>query len=97
LQADKRARFIHLTNAGVKMTGALLRAREQVIAACVSPLSPADLNKLGRLSERLLVANGYEKSGVASMWPVVGYSRETPPENASQPARKLRRRRSKKS
>ena len=95
--ADKRARLIHLTNAGVKMTGVLLRAREQVIATCVSPLSPTDLNTLGRLSERLLIANGFEKSAFESMWPLVGRPRQTTSENASQPARRSRRRPSKKS
>lgn len=33
---DRRARFIHLTNSGKKITDALLKAREQVISECIS-------------------------------------------------------------
>jgi DNA-binding MarR family transcriptional regulator len=43
---DRRARFIHLTNSGKKITDALLKAREQVISECISPLSPNDLDIL---------------------------------------------------
>ena len=91
---DRRARFIHLTNSGEEMTRALLRAREQVIAAWVSPLSPIDLNDLGTLSERLLLESGSNKSELASLRHLGGDPRRRPTENAT-PARSPPRRPSK--
>lgn len=64
--ADQRARLIHLTGSGERLTGALLKARERVIDECVSALSRGDLDILGTLSERLLSANGFDKSGEAA-------------------------------
>ena len=90
---DRRARFIHLTNSGEEMTRALLRAREQVIAAWVSPLSPMDLNDLGALSERLL-ENGLNKNELASLRHLGGDPRRRPTESAT-PARSPPRRPSK--
>ena len=90
--ADKRARFIHLTNSGEKMIGALLDARERVIAAYVSPLSPTDLDDLGTLSGRLLYANGLDKSRLATLWHLGGYQRRRASGSETQPARRPRRR-----
>ena len=92
---DKRARFIHLTNSGEEMTRALLRAREQVIAAWVSPLSPIDLNDLGTLSERLLLESRLNISELASLRHLGGYPRPRPTESATPPARSPPRRPSK--
>ena len=83
--ADRRARFIHLTNSGKKITEALLKAREQVISECVSPLSPNDLDILGVLSERLLVANGFDKDGSISLCHLCGYSRIAPSRSKAKP------------
>ena len=83
--ADRRARFIHLTNSGKKITEALLKAREQVISECVSPLSPNDLDILGMLSERLLVANGFDKDGSVSLCHLCGYSRIAPSRSKAKP------------
>ena len=91
---DRRARFIHLTNSGEEMTRALLRAREQVIAAWVSPLSPMDLNDLGAMSERLL-ENGLNKNELASLRHLGGYPRRRSTESATPPARSPPRRPSK--
>jgi DNA-binding MarR family transcriptional regulator len=59
-KSDKRARFIHLTGAGERAMDALLKAREQLISNCLAPLSPDDLSILGVLSERILLADGFE-------------------------------------
>ena len=83
--ADRRARFIHLTNSGKKITEALLKAREQVISECVSPLSPNDLDILGVLSERLFVANGFDKDGSISLCHLCGYSRIAPSRSKAKP------------
>ena len=83
--ADRRARFIHLTNSGKKITDALLKAREQVISECVSPLSPNDLDILGVLSERLFVANGFDKDGSISLCHLCGYSRIAPSRSKAKP------------
>ena len=88
--ADRRARFIHLTNSGKKITGALLKARKKVISECVSPLSPNDLDILGVLAERLLVANGFDKNGSISLCHLCGYSRIAPCSKAK-PGRSRRR------
>ena len=89
--ADRRARFIHLTNSGKKITGALLEAREQVISECASPLSPNDLDILGVLSERLLVANGFDKDGSISLCHLCSYSRIAPSRTKAKPGRSRRR------
>lgn len=89
--ADRRARFIHLTNSGKKITGALLEAREQVISECASPLSPNDLDILGMLSERLLVANGFDKDGSISLCHLCSYSRIAPSRTKAKPGRSRRR------
>ena len=83
--ADRRARVIHLTNSGKKITEALLKAREQVISECVSPLSPNDLDILGVLSERLFVANGFDKDGSISLCHLCGYSRIAPSRSKAKP------------
>ena len=88
--ADRRARFIHLTNSGKKITEALLKAREQVISECVSPLSPNDLDILGVLSERLFVANGFDKDGSISLCHLCGYSRIAPSRGKAKPGRSPR-------
>ena len=88
--ADRRARFIHLTNSGKKITDALLKAREQVISECISPLSPNDLDILGMLSERLLVANGFDKDGSVSLCHLCGYSRIAPSRGKAKPGRSPR-------
>ena len=87
---DRRARFIHLTNSGKKITDALLKAREQVISECISPLSPNDLDILGMLSERLLVANGFDKDGSVSLCHLCGYSRIAPSRGKAKPGRSPR-------
>ena len=88
---DSRARFIHLTNLGKKITGVLLKAREQVISECVSPLSPNDLDIPGVLSERLLVAKGFDKDGSISLCHLCGYSRIAPSRSKAKPGRSRRR------
>ncbi|EIT7654992.1 MarR family transcriptional regulator [Escherichia coli] len=87
---DRRARFIHLTNSGKNITDALLKAREQVISECISPLSPNDLDILGMLSERLLVANGFDKDGSVSLCHLCGYSRIAPSRGKAKPGRSPR-------
>lgn len=49
-----------------------------MISECISPLSPNDLDILGMLSERLLVANGFDKDGSVSLCHLCGYSRIAP-------------------
>ena len=83
-------RLIHLTNSGKKITDALLKAREQVISECISPLSPNDLDILGMLSERLLVANGFDKDGSVSLCHLCGYSRIAPSRGKAKPGRSPR-------
>lgn len=92
---DKRARFIHLTSSGETMIGALLNARERVIAACVSPLSPTDLEDLGTISERLLLANGFDRSRFATLSHLGAPRTRRASESVTQPARTPRRRPSK--
>ena len=69
---------------------ALLKAREQVISECISPLSPNDLDILGMLSERLLVANGFDKDGSVSLCHLCGYSRIAPSRGKAKPGRSPR-------
>ena len=69
---------------------AALVAREQVISECISPLSPNDLDILGMLSERLLVANGFDKDGSVSLCHLCGYSRIAPSRGEAKPGRSPR-------
>ena len=89
--ADQRARLIHLTGSGERLTGALLKARERVIDECVSALSRGDLDILGTLSERLLSANGFDKSGSSSLCQLLGYGKQVHSGPVGQTGRSRRR------